>query len=160
MKKPDFLIKIKKEQKLSMVAPSEEIKESYLLKSKSNLESAKILLVNNKLEEATSIAYYSMYNMTLALLFKTGIKSENHTASILILKNVFEIDNSKIFSAKKERIDKQYYVNFKTTESEVKDLIKLAEQFNAELNQFIKKMNKENIILARKKFENIITEHK
>jgi len=40
----------------------------------------------------------------LALLFKVGIKSENHTASILLLKELFGLDNSKILNAKKERM--------------------------------------------------------
>ncbi|MBI3623239.1 hypothetical protein HY212_04135 [Candidatus Pacearchaeota archaeon] len=44
MKKISFLSKLKKEGKLELVTPSEEMKQSYVIKSESNLISAKILL--------------------------------------------------------------------------------------------------------------------
>ena len=131
MKKLDFLKKLEEESKLKITTPSEEVKQAYLEKSASYLESAKLLLKNDKLEEAVSMAYYSMYYSLLSLLFKVGIKSENHTASIILLKELFGIDNSKILTARKERIDKQYYINFKIAEEDVRDLIKTAEGFNA-----------------------------
>ena len=109
MRKINFLAKLFDEGKLQLVNPSEEIKDSYIKKSESNLISAKILLENNKLEESVSLVYYSMYHMLTALLFKVGIKCENHSASIILLKELFSIDNSGIFFAKKERVDKQYY---------------------------------------------------
>ena len=155
MKKMDFLIKLTKERKLEIVKSSEEIKQSYLEKSESNLASAKILLENNRLEESVSLAYYSMYHSLASLLFKTGIKSENHTASIILLKEIFGIDNSEIFFAKKERVDKQYYVSFSITKEQVKDAIKRAEIFNSKMLDFLSKLNNENIILFRKKFMEI-----
>lgn len=138
------------EGKLELVEPSEEIKQSHINKSESNLVSAKILLENNKLEEAVSLAYYSMYHMLTSLLFKTGIKSENHAASIILLQELFSIENSDISFAKKERVDKQYYVNFKITKDEVIDAIKKAEVFNRKLLDFIFKINKEKIDDYRK----------
>ena len=131
MKKLDFLKKLEEEGKLKLTTPSEEVKQAYLEKSASYLESAKLLLKNDKLEEAVSMAYYSMYYSLLSLLFKVGIKSENHTASVLLLKEILDLDNSKILKAKKERIDKQYYIDFKIAEEDVRDLIKTAEGFNA-----------------------------
>src|SRR3989344_5254194 len=121
MKKMDFLIKLRKEGKLELVESSEEIKQAYLEKSKSNLISSKILLENNKLEESVGLAYYSMYHSLTALLFKIGIKSENHTASIILLKELVGLSNNDILNAKKERVDKQYYVNFMITKEAVND---------------------------------------
>ena len=86
MKTSNFLNKLKKEKKLELIEPSREVRESYLKKSESNLVSAKILLKSNMLEESVSLAYYSMYHILIALLFYVGIKSENHTASIVLLK--------------------------------------------------------------------------
>jgi len=43
MKKINFLSKLRREGKLEIVEPSEEMKKSYILKSESNLTSAKIL---------------------------------------------------------------------------------------------------------------------
>lgn len=108
MKKINFLKKLCNQGKLELVESSEELKQSYILKSESNLISAKILLNNDKFEESVGLAYYSMYHLLTALLFKIGIKSENHSASIILLKNLFNHDNKEIFDAKKERIDKQY----------------------------------------------------
>lgn len=156
MRKIKFLIELKQKGKLELVEPSEEIKESYIRKSESNLISAKILLDNNQFEEAIALTYYSMYNMLTALLFKVGVKCENHSASIILLKELFALDNSDISSAKKERIDKQYYTDFKVVKEQVIDSIKNAEKFNGELLDFISKVNNANIKSYRVKFEEMV----
>ncbi|MFH8086984.1 MAG: HEPN domain-containing protein [Candidatus Aenigmatarchaeota archaeon] len=153
MKKVSFLSKVRKEGKLKLVEPSEEIKDSYLKKSESYLYSAKLLFNNNRLEESISLAYYSMYYSLLALLFKVGIKSENHTASIILLKKLFGIDNRKIIRAKKERIDKQYYVSFSLAREDVEKLIRDAEVFNSKMFDVIEKLRKEDVIKLREKFK-------
>ena len=156
-KKSDFLKKLKEKGKLKLVEPSEEVKQAYLKKSASYLDSAKLLLKNKKFEEAISMAYYSMYYFLLALLFRVGIKSENHTASIFLLKELFGLDNSEMLKAKKERIDKQYYVDFKIVESDVKDLIKVVENFNGKIFDFLEKMSLSEIERIREKFIEIIS---
>lgn len=156
MKKTGFLAKLNKEGKLRLVEPSETIKDSYIAKSESNLVSAKILLDNNKLEEAVSLAYYSMYHMLGALLFLVGIKSKNHAASIILLKAVFGIDNTDISFAKRERIDKQYYTDFQIAAKDVIDAIKTAEEFNKNLLDFISRLNSQKIEEYRKKFEGLV----
>lgn len=153
MKKINFLMRLKEEGKLSITEPSEEIKESYVRKSAGSLRSAKILLENEQIEDAVPMAYYSMYNMLTALLYKAGIKCENHSASIIILKELFGIDNSRIMSAKTERVDKQYYVDFKITKEEVGSLIKSAEQFNSVLYDFIDKLTTKQASEYKKEFE-------
>ena len=104
-----FLKLLNRKGKLKLVESSEEIMKSYLEKSERSLLSSRVLLDNNLLEDSVSMAYYSMYNSLLSLLFYVGIKCENHSGSIILLKEVFEIDNSNIGFAKKERVDKQYY---------------------------------------------------
>jgi len=154
--KINFLIKLKLDGKLQLVEPSEEIKQSYLGKSESNLISAKILLNNNRLEESVGLAYYSMYHLLTALLFKVGIKSENHSASIILLKELFNLNNKDISEAKTERIDKQYYVDFKITKEEVQNTIRIAELFNSAIFDFISKINNEQIKHYREKFKELI----
>ena len=149
-----LLNKLFKEGRLQIVEPSEEICKSYIEKSDSNLMAAKLLLENNMLEESTSLIYYSMYNLVLSLLFKVGIKSENHLASIFLLKEVFGIDNENIKDAKRERIDKQYYTGFKIAQGEVSKEIKVAEDFNRDLNGFISGPNSEDI----KQYKNKVRE--
>jgi len=155
MKKSKFLNKLKKERKLKLVDSSEEIKQSYIKKSESNLSSSKILLDNDKLEEAISLTYYSMYHLLTALLFKIGIKCENHTASIILLKNLFNLNNNAIKTAKKERIDKQYYTDFSIKKQEVLEAIQDAEDFNNLLLDFISKITGKDIKEYREKFEEL-----
>ena len=159
MKEIDFLIKLRKEGKLKLVEPSEEIKQSYIEKSESNIISAKILFENNRLEESVALSYYSMYHFLTALLFKVGIKSENHSASIILLKNIFEQDNTDISFAKRERVDKQYYINFKITKEEVEDAIRKAEIFNSRILDFISKLTNESVKIYRKRFEELFSRY-
>ena len=119
-----FLNKLKKEEKLELVEPSEDICNSYSEKSVNCLRSAKLLLQNNLYENSIGMSYYAMYNLLLALLFRAGIKCENHGGSILLLKLLFEENDlyQLIFDAKKERIDKQYYVTTERDEIILKDI--------------------------------------
>ncbi len=155
MKKIRFLTKLKKEGKLELVEASEEIKESYIKKSESSLVSSKILLENEKLEESIALSYYSMYHMLTSLLFQVGIKCENHACSIILMKELFSLDNSDISSAKSERIDKQYYTDFHITKEDVKDAVKNAEDFNSRLLEFISKISHKDIEYYRKRFKDI-----
>ncbi len=147
----EFLTKLLKEKKIELVEPSQDICNSYFKKSRSNLESAKILQENQKFEEVISLVYYSMYNLVLALLFRVGIKSENHSGSIILLKDIFRLDTSLIEEAKKERIDKQYYVISELNEISVKKSIGNAEEFNSFLKDFISKLNSNSIKDYRRK---------
>ncbi|MCD6398875.1 MAG: HEPN domain-containing protein [Candidatus Aenigmarchaeota archaeon] len=152
MRKIIFLSKLRRKNKIQIVEPNKEVKDAYLDRSDESMYSAKTLLKIGNLRDSVAMIYYSMYYTLLALLFETGIKCENHSAAIIILKEVFDIDNSKISESKKERVDKQYYVDFSVTKKEVEDLIKNAEGFNNELLNFIDKLNSDDINKYRKKF--------
>ncbi len=161
MKKINFLDKLKKEGKLKLVESSEEIKSSYLKKADNSLKSSKILLLNKLYENSVSEAYYCMYDSLLALLFKTGIKSENHSASIILLKELFNQNNLyRIISfAKEERIDKQYYTEsqqkYKLNEESCKEMILNAESFLIKIRVFIDELKNEDIKKLRDLFQNI-----
>ena len=150
-----LLIKLTKKGKIRLIEPNNNIKKSYMEKSESNLISSKILLKNDRLEESVSLTYYSMYNLVLALLFSVGIKCENHSAVAIMLKKVFDLDNSILIQAKKERIDKQYYTDFHITAIEVEEGIVSAENFNRNLRAFILNLNNQRIDVYREKFEEI-----
>ena len=87
--KNKFLDELKKEEKLRLLEPSENIQKSYSEKSANSLKSAKLLLQNNLYENSIGMSYYAMYNLLIALLFRVGIKCENHSGSILLLKLLF-----------------------------------------------------------------------
>ncbi|MBW3002502.1 HEPN domain-containing protein [Candidatus Woesearchaeota archaeon] len=148
-----FLIKLKKEEKLELIEPSEEICESYTEKSANCLKSAKLLLANSLFENSVGMAYYAMYDLLIGLLFKAGIKCENHSGSILLLKVIFNQNGlfKTISDAKKERIDSQYYVTAdEITKESTRELLGIAEDFILKMTLFIKNLNNEDIEKARK----------
>lgn len=161
MIKLNFLNKLKKEKKIEIVEESEQISKAYFLKSSNNLKSAKLLFQSNLYEDSVSVSYYSMYNSLLGLLFKCGIKSENHTASIMLLDYLFELKELSdiIFEAKKERIDKQYYINgeqdYKTNKDIAKNMFENSEDFILNLKVFIDKLDNETIKYIRRKFDKL-----
>jgi len=154
-----FLNKLKKEEKLKLVKPSEEIKDSYLEKSSNCLKSAKLLLKNKLYENSIGMSYYAMYNVLLALLFKTGIKCENHSGSILLLNLLYEEEAYKIISdAKKERIDKQYYVTTEKneiTKEIAEELLYNAEEFVLHIKTVIINLDNNKIEFLRKMLSSI-----
>jgi uncharacterized protein (UPF0332 family) len=148
-----FIKKIIKEEKIKLVETSKEVCQAYIIKSEKSLFSSKTLLKIGNIEDATALTYYSMYYSALAILFLVGIKSENHTATIILLKELFGIDNEGIKNAKSERIDKQYYVDFKASLEDVKEGIKIAETFNSIILDKIDRISKEEIKIVRNKIK-------
>jgi len=159
MKKSNFLDRLRRERKLELIEASEEIKESYLIKANNCFKSAKILYQNRLYENSVSEAYYAMYNCLLALLHKTGIKAENHSASIILLKEFFkERDLAKSISfAKEERIDKQYYVESEQKQEMIRkscsDMVSKAEDFIINMRIVIDKINNEDMSRIRANFQ-------
>ncbi len=155
-----FLSELKEEEKLELVEPSEDICNSYSEKSTNCLKSARLLLQNNLYENSISMSYYSMYNLLLALLFRIGIKCENHSGSIILLKSLFSKDDlyKSISDAKKERIDKQYYVtteNDEITKEIADELLNNAENFVLKMKVIIKNLNNDSIDELRERFDTI-----
>lgn len=160
MNEQDFLIKLEKQGKLKLEEQSKEISDSYIQKANNCLSSAKLLSSNNLYENSIINSYYTMYNSLLSLLYKIGIKSENHTASIILLKELFQEEqlHTIISKAKEERIDKQYYVESKenSLKSEsAQELVKQAEDFLLEIKLITGSLNNEQIDNFRKKFKEL-----
>lgn len=74
------------------------------------------------------------------------------------MKEVFGVDNSGLFFAKRERIDKQYYVGFSVVKKDAEELLKIAEDFRGEMSDFISRLTKDRIEFYRKKFVGLIWE--
>ncbi len=151
MKKTDFLAKLIDENKIQIIEPSENIKNAYLRRSEESLTSSKILAGTGNLNDSIALTYYSMYHSVLALFYRIGLKCENHTASIILLKGIFGIDTRELEKAKRERIDNQYYVDFHVTKAELEKMIKIAESFNSEIIGFIDSLNENEITRFRNK---------
>ena len=142
----DFLKKLNKEGKLKIVEPSSYISESYLAKSDNCLKSARVLHKEGLYENSVAEAYYSMYNSSLSLLFRCGIKCENHSAAVIVLGEIFGMPElkDKLSSAKEERIDKQYYVadpeSAEAAKEAAEKMMKDAEDFVIKLKFFLSRI--------------------
>ncbi len=159
MKRLGFLNKLKREQKLELTEESIEICEAYLQKSENCLKSSKILSREKIYENAVSEAYYAMYNSTLSLFFRCGIKCENHAAAIMLLDELFWLsDLARVLAdAKKERIDAQYYVIDKKGEAVDREsadcMIADAEEFTFQIKVYIGKLTGGLISEIRDRFD-------
>jgi len=153
MKEKRFIKKLIRENKISLVKSSQEICESYNQKSENSLRAAKVLLEQKLLEETTTMSYYAMFHKTTALFRLIGIKCENHTANIILIKEIFNLENKDILYAKKERVDKQYYTDFIITSKDAKDSIEKAEEYIETLDMFIDKLTEDKRNNLKKKFK-------
>lgn len=156
--KKSIVKRLKKEGRIKVVNPSKDVCLSYLEKSKNSFKSGSILLGAKLYEDSISMFYYSMYDSLLALLFFIGIKSENHSFSIFLLDYLFDRKDlfNMVLSSKKERIEKQYYVNSNFREEDLINLRNLAEDFNLEMNVLIDSIGIEKINFFRNKFMELI----
>jgi len=156
MKKLNFLDKLKQEEKLILVEPSEEISKSYLIKSDKCFKVAKLAYEAGIYENAVSEGYYSIYNIVMALFFKCGIKCENHSASVILIRNLFKLEEFYlIFSEfKKDRIDNQYYIPITEVVDKEKcsERLMIVQKFNLELRSYMDRLNISEIEKIRDRF--------
>ncbi len=161
MKKLNFLGKLKHQAALELVDPSEEISKSYLIKSDKCAQVAALAFNAGIYENAISEAYYSIYNAVLALFYKCGIKCENHSAAVLLIKDLFVLNTlHPIFSQfKKERIDNQYYTPILNAEPVTKEkcdeLLKTAQNFTLAIRTEMEKFTLEEIDKVRINFKKL-----
>ena len=147
------------EKKLQLVESSDELCRAYSLKAADSLTIAKLVFRNKFYESCIINSYYGMYNISLSLLFKCGIKSENHTATIMLIEQLFKIDASVLRQAKQDRIDAQYYLPEKNGNDIDEDIaeqsIKDAENFIYTIKIVIEKISGREIQDARNIFNSI-----
>lgn len=144
-----FLInKLKKEGKIKLIDPSENVSKSYLEKSKNSLRSSKILMDNNLFENSISMIYYSMYNSLYSILQKIGIKCEIHSCSIkfmeLYLRKFYSKEDCNLIqTAFSCRNNLQYYVDRDVNKSDLKLIFSSARIFVSKSKIILFKINKE-----------------
>ncbi|MCK5062530.1 MAG: HEPN domain-containing protein [Candidatus Aenigmarchaeota archaeon] len=161
MKSLIFLSRLKKSHKIRYTEPSLEISQAYSIKSANSLKSAKVLLRECLYENSITEAYYAIYNAVLSLFFRCGIKSENHAAASMLLEYLFDQVQLKddLENAKKERIDKQYYITDKSgtvaVSKAASQMIRDAERFILKLRVFAGRLSESQIKQVKKRFDNL-----
>lgn len=72
------------------------------------------------------------------------------------MKEIFGVDNSDLFFAKRERIDKQYYIDFRVVGKDAEELLRIAGDFRGMLLDFISRLSSREIEFYREKFAGLI----
>ena len=161
MKNLKFLSKLKNEKSLKLVEPSDEISKAYLIKSDKCLQVSRLAFEAEIYENAVSEAYYSIYNTVMSLFFKCGIKCENHSGAVILIKEIFHLERQHIIFSefKKDRIDNQYYIPILDTEpinkEKCNERINTAQRFCIELRAHMGNLTIQDINDIRQRFEGI-----
>jgi len=125
------------------------------------LEAAKLVHNGGLYENAVGEAYYSIYNSVQSLFFKCGIKCENHSVAAILLKRLFNLEaiHKTFLKAKKERIDKQYYVTpmqiTPVTKESSQKLISIAQNFILDIDDVKNNLKNEEIERIRRDFQGV-----
>ena len=95
----------------------------------------------------------------LIIFFKCGIKCENHSVAVILIKRLFELNELyEIFSEfKKDRIDNQYYLPIidsePVTKEKCNEKLLTAKRFNFILRVYMMNLTHNQIDIIRNKFE-------
>jgi len=136
---------------LKIVEPNERLSKSYFEQAKSSLLRAKKDFEDKDLLWTTVAIYYAEYYALYSFLQKIGIKSENHSCSILIVSILLGEDKTKtIIEHKGKRIDAQYYMKV-GQESKVKDMLTEAQEFISKFDLIISNISNKEIKELRDK---------
>ncbi len=140
----DYIERKYLENKIVVVNENETIANTYIENSNDELKASKIMIKTKLFPQSITHSYYSMYLSTQSLLFLCGIKCEDSKASIIILKEIFEININNIKKVRDERIQVQYYRKADIDEKQANSLMQIAEDFLIEIKNFSNDLNKEN----------------
>lgn len=144
---------------LEMIKPSNNLANAYIKKSRDSMEMVEMSINAGKIEWAITTMYYCQYFILYALLQKIGIKSENHTCSILFAEKFLrdQIGKEKIEQLKElkdERIERQYYVAKSGIEDvKIEDINDKTKKFFFHVLEIINNITEEEIEIIR---ENLI----
>ena len=157
MRKSSFLNRLKADRVLELVEPSENMCESYLKKADDCFKSAMLLIEHELFENSIQMSYYTMYNSLQGLLFKCGIKSENHAGSILAFKQLFKRQElfEMISKAKEGRIEVQYFVASVQSKESARIMLTNAEEFLVQVKLIIANMKLDDTPRIRSDFDSI-----
>ncbi len=117
---------------------------AYSKKSEKTLKAAQLLYEHDFLEESIALTYYAMYHKATALLRQANIISKSHTTTIHTL-SLFGVNSTPIKHAKRERIDKQYYVDAKVVRKEARELLEQARTFIGEIDLMMDSLTQEQL---------------
>jgi len=138
---------------ITVVEPNEALARAYIQKAEEALRAATTLRDNRDWE--ISASYYTMYFSLYAILMKLGIKSEIHTCTLAIMKELLQEYFSKeeaglLDKSRKARIDAQYYSERNISEERYKEIREQRVLFLIKCKEVLHQLTEENVKAIRK----------
>jgi uncharacterized protein (UPF0332 family) len=91
MRKLDWCLK--KEDRLKKISPNTQQSTNHLHKAKHNLKAAQYSKQGGYTDWTVSQAYYALYHALLALLYKHGYESKNHSCTLAAIQHLIDTNN-------------------------------------------------------------------
>jgi len=141
---------------LKITEPNERLSKSYLEQARSSLLRANKDFKDKDFLWTTITIYYAEYYALYSFLQKIGIKSENHSCSILAASFLLKEDKIKIINEhKSKRIDAQYYIKV-DQESKISSMLKESQGFISYFDELVSNISEKEIKEYRDKISSFL----
>lgn len=143
---------------IALIEPSPNLSRAYLKKAENAMEELPSV---KSPDWQSTIAYYSLYFSLYSVLMRIGIRSENHTCTLEVMRTLLspyftgdEMDSLE--RARRDRIDNQYYtdpVNAGRPDSEIRALVP---RFYVRCRRICEELDEKTIISLRENLQNLL----
>ncbi|GAB7015781.1 HEPN domain-containing protein [Methanogenium cariaci] len=145
---------------IKLVEPNDNLASAYQIKAEEALEAMHSV---SSFDWKISTGYYSLYFSLYSLLMKIGIKSENHSCTIEIMRNLlneyFTPDECDLLdTARRARVETQYYVTTTVSEEFSATLSKRVPRFLVTCKSVVNGLDEKQVQELRKTLMILIDE--
>lgn len=142
------------------VEPNDNLACAYLKKAEDALEAMHSVPSN---DWKISTGYYALYFSLYAVLMKIGIKSENHTCTIVLMRHLlrdfFAPDECEILEkARQARVETQYYISSDASGGFVDTLAQQVPRFLMKCRGIVDGLKEKEVQTLRQSFAGLIKE--
>lgn len=142
------------------VEPNDPLASAYLKKAEDAMDAMHSVSSN---DWKISTGYYSLYFSLYAVLTKIGIKSENHTCTIVLMRHLlrdfFTHDECEMLEkARQARVETQYYVSSDVSGPYAATLARQVPRFLVECRGIVDGLKEKDVQALRQSFAGLIEE--
>jgi len=145
---------------IMLIEPNDNLSSAYLKKAEEAMEAMHSV---SSFDWKISTGYYSLYFSLYSVLMKIGIKSENHTCTIEIMRELlteyFSPDECEMIEkARRARVETQYYVTRSVSETFTATLSKRVPRFLVTCRSTVDRLDEKQVQTLRKRLIELIDE--
>jgi uncharacterized protein (UPF0332 family) len=143
-----------------LVEPNDNLAAAYLKKAEDAMDAMHSVASS---DWKISTAYYSLYFSLYAVLTKIGIKSENHTCTIVLMQHLLEgfftpDECEMLEKARQARVETQYYVTSDAPTIVSDALAKQVPRFLVKCSGIVDGLTEKEVQALRKTFSKLVEE--